>query len=214
MRTATKSVARWLGVIAGIAGIEHGYFEILQGNTSPDGLVISSIGPPCLPDEIWNACEPAMTMIPNFLISGILSVLLGFMLIIGSVLFIQMKYAGWGMILLSILLLLTGGGFFPPLIGVIGGLAGIKINKPIVEKQPGRFMQSAARLWPWPLVIFMVWVWGQWIVGYFWNDFLQQNMIYGVILILVMLPLSVWSAYVSDLQSALKGEAYAINSEV
>jgi len=35
MRTATRTVASWFGVAAGIAGIEHGYYEILQGNTQP-----------------------------------------------------------------------------------------------------------------------------------------------------------------------------------
>jgi hypothetical protein len=30
MRRATKTIATWFGMIAGIAGLEHGYFE-LQG---------------------------------------------------------------------------------------------------------------------------------------------------------------------------------------
>ena len=72
MRIATKRVASWFGIVAGVSGAGHGYFEILQGNTSPEGLVIASIGPPCVPEEVWNACEPAMTIIPNFLITGIL----------------------------------------------------------------------------------------------------------------------------------------------
>ena len=33
MRTATRTVASWFGVAAGIAGIEHGYYEILQSTT-------------------------------------------------------------------------------------------------------------------------------------------------------------------------------------
>jgi hypothetical protein len=31
MNRATRSVAIWFGISAGIAGLEHGYFEILQG---------------------------------------------------------------------------------------------------------------------------------------------------------------------------------------
>ena len=38
MRKATKTVAMWFGIVAGIAGLEHGYFEILQGNTRPASL--------------------------------------------------------------------------------------------------------------------------------------------------------------------------------
>jgi hypothetical protein len=43
MREATKTVATWLGIAAGLAGLEHRYFEILQGNARPEGLVIASI---------------------------------------------------------------------------------------------------------------------------------------------------------------------------
>lgn len=206
MRKATKTVATWFGIAAGGAGIEHGIFEILQGNTQPESLMIASMGPPCVPDEIWNACEPAMTIIPNFLITGILAVIVGLAILIWSIFFVQRKYGGVGLILLSIVLLLFGGGIFPPVIGIIGGIAGIKVNKPFGDKQPGSLTRFAAKLWPWPLVIFIVWILGQWVVGYFFNEFLQKNMIYGVILILVTLPLSVYSAYAHDLRSTLEGE--------
>ena len=103
------------------------------------------------------------------------------------------------LILLSVVLLLAGGGIFPPLIGIIGGAAGMKINKPLQGK-PGRMTRWAARLWPWPLVILMVWLWAQFLVGYFFNDFLQSIMGFGMLLILSMLPLSVYSAYAYDAQ--------------
>lgn len=31
MRKSTKTVATWLGIIAGITGLEHGWFEFVQG---------------------------------------------------------------------------------------------------------------------------------------------------------------------------------------
>jgi len=68
MRKATKAAATWLGITAGIAGFEHGYFEIIQGNTPTPGLAFPSWGPPCVPEEIWHACEPAMSIIPNFIL--------------------------------------------------------------------------------------------------------------------------------------------------
>ena len=202
MRKATKSAAAWFGIAAGLAGIEHGYFEILQGNARPESLMIASIGPPCVPEEIWNACEPAMTIIPNFLITGILAVIISLVILIWSIAFIQRKYGGMVLILLSIALLLFGGGLFPPLIGIVGGIAGIKISKPVGDKQPGRILQLMAKLWPWPLVIFMTWVFGQWIVGYYFNEFMQQAMYFGVLLILIALPLSIMTAYAYDLRSA------------
>lgn len=206
MRKATKTVATWFGVAAGLAGIEHGYFEILQGNTRPEGLMIASIGPPCVPEEVWNACEPAMTVIPNFLITGILAVIIGLLVLIWSMAFVQHKHGGTVLILLSVALLLFGGGLFPPLIGIVGGVAGMKINKPVDERQASRPVRGVAKLWPWPLVIFLVWIIGQWPAGYFFNDFMQKAMYFGLFLIFVTLPLSVYSAYACDVQTAPEGE--------
>jgi len=156
MRNATKTVATWFGIVAGIAGMMHGYYEILHGNTRPEGVVIPSIGPPCVAEEAWNACEPAMTLLPNFLITGILAIIIGLPMLIWSAGFIKRKHGGFILILLSMLLLIFGGGFFPPLIGIIGGIAGLFINKPLPNKEPGATLRAAARLWPWPLVVFLV----------------------------------------------------------
>jgi len=201
MRKATRIVASWFGIAAGIAGIEHGYYEILQGNTNPEGLMIASIGPPCVPEEVWNACEPAMTIIPNYLITGILAVITGLLILVWSAAFVQRRHGGSILILLSVALLLFGGGIFPPLIGLIGGMAGTRINKPLARKQSGSILRFAAKLWPWPLIIFLGWVLGQFIVGYFFNEFLQKIMVFGLILIVIMLPLSVYSAYASDVMA-------------
>lgn len=205
MRKATKTVATWLGIATGIAGLEHGYFEILQGNTKPEGLMVFSMGPPCDPEAIWNRCEPAMTIIPNFLLTGILAVILGLVILVWSLGFLQHKHGGLTLILLSVALLLFGGGLFPPLIGLIGGAAGTKINRPLSGKL-GSLTRFAAKLWPWPLVLFLVWVFGQFPVGYFFNDFLQSIMWFGLFLILVMLPVSVYSAYAHDVHHAQTGD--------
>jgi hypothetical protein len=205
MRKATRLVAVFLGAAAGIAGVEHGVYEILQGNVRPEGLFIVSMGPPCIPEEVWNACEPALTVIPNFLITGILATLLGLAVLVWSVGFVHRERGGLLLVLLSIALLLFGGGLFPPLIGIIGGSAALFINKPIVNHEPGGFLRSTAVLWPWPLVVLMTWLWGQFLVGYFFNEFLQSVMGIGVILILALLPLSVIAAYAHDVNAALEG---------
>jgi len=197
MRRATRIVATAFGFIAGIAGLEHGYFEILQGSTRPLSLMFASMGSPCVPEKIWNACEPAMTILPNFLITGILTIILGLLIMVWSTAFIQRKNGGLILIMLSVALLLFGGGFFPPIIGLIGGAAGIQINKPLVGN-PGSVTRFVAKLWPWPLVVFMVWILGQFPVGYFFNDFLQSIMGFGLLLILTMLPVSVYTAYAHD----------------
>ena len=197
MRKATKTVTSWLGIAAGIAGVEHGYFEILQGHVRPEGLMIVSMGPPCDPEVAWNICEPAMTILPSFLITGILAVILGLAIFVWSVGFVQRKRGGLVLMLLSVALLLFGGGLFPLLIGIIGGAAGTQINKPLT-REPGGITRFAAKLWPWPLVLLLVWLLGQFPVGYFFNDFMKSAMYFGLALILTMLPLSVYTGYARD----------------
>jgi hypothetical protein len=124
-------------------------------------------------------------------------VIIGLLILIWSAGFVQCKHGGAILILLSIALLLFGGGIFPPLIGLVGGAAGTQINKPLTGK-PGSLTQFAAKLWPWPLVIFIVWVMGQFPVGYFFNDLMKSIIGFGLILILTMLPLSVYAGYAHD----------------
>lgn len=124
--SVTRIVVSTFGAIVGVAGIEHGIGEILQGNTPPSGIIIES-----WPDsELYDilAGEPAMTLIPNLLIAGILSIIVSIVLVIWAIRFIHKKHGGLVLILLSIILLLVGGGFGPPIIGIILGLAGKKIN--------------------------------------------------------------------------------------
>ncbi|HXF60171.1 MAG TPA: hypothetical protein VNK95_01060 [Caldilineaceae bacterium] len=102
-----------MGVLAGLAGIEHGIGEILQGNIAPNGLVIESWPGSALFRVV--AGEPAMTLIPNLLISGVVACLVSALILIWTTLFVQRKNGGLVLILLSLVLLLVGGGFGPPL---------------------------------------------------------------------------------------------------
>jgi hypothetical protein len=198
MRKATKTVAACLGVLAGLAGLEHGYFEILQGNHTPAGLMFVSWGSDvCDPAKIWHACEPAMSLLPNFLITGIVTVVLSLIIIVCSAAFVQRKHGGMVLLLLSIVQLLLGGGFFPPLIGILGAVAGIQINRPLAGKASGP-TEIAARLWPWTLVVLIAWLLGEFLLGHFFNDFLKSIMGFSLLLILILLPLSVYSAYAHD----------------
>jgi hypothetical protein len=207
MRKATRIVAASFGFIAGIAGLEHGYFEVLQGNARPVSLMFASMGSPCVPERIWHACEPAMTLLPNFLITGILTVIISLLTMIWSTIYIQRKGGGSILILLSIILLLFGGGFFPPLFGIVGGVAETQIDKSLVGKSIGSILRFAAKLWPWPLVIFIVWVLGQYLVGYFFNDFLRSIMGLSLLLMVVLLPLSVYAGYAYDAQNEVDAPA-------
>jgi hypothetical protein len=98
---------------------------------------------------------------------------------------------------LSVILLLVGGGFFPPLIGIIGGAAGTQINKPLTGK-PGTITRAASNLGLAPLIVLLVYLIGQFPIGYFFNDWLMSVMGLGLLFIVTMLPLAVYAAYAYD----------------
>jgi hypothetical protein len=202
MRKATRIVAASLGILAGIAGLEHGVFEVLQGNSRPAGLMFSSWGPQvCDPAKIWHACEPAMSLLPNFLITGILTILISLALIVWSAFYVQRRYGGTLLLLLSLAQLLLGGGFVPPLIGLVGGIAATRILEPIsgAPSGPARFV---ARLWPWPLVIMITWLVAQFPIGALFNDFLKSIIGPTLLLVVALLPFTVWCAYAYDAAQA------------
>ncbi|MFX0183201.1 MAG: hypothetical protein ACFE95_09005 [Candidatus Hodarchaeota archaeon] len=124
---ASRVTVSTFGAILGIAGLEHGVGEILQGNKAPDSIFIQS-WPNNQLYEILNG-EPAMTIIPNYFLTGILAILTSTILIIWAIVFIEKKYGGLIFILLSFLTMLVGGGLAGPiLIGIIVGIAGTRIN--------------------------------------------------------------------------------------
>jgi hypothetical protein len=198
MRKATRIVATVTGITAGLAGIEHGVFEILHNAGRPENWMFASMGAPCDPLIAWNGCEPAMSVIPSFVIMGIVTILLGTLLAVWSGFFVQRKSGGWVSLLLSVLLLLSGGGFFPPVIGLFSGFVGNAINRPLKSHKVNGITRFTSRLWPWPLVYFPVWGIGQFIIGALFNDFLKSNMIYFTVLFMVMLPLMIVSAHSHD----------------
>jgi hypothetical protein len=143
-----------LAVLLAISGmLAHGFFEVLQGNTPTDGLFIEAIGEA---HRIWeHGAEGAFTIIPNFLITGLLAMTVSLGIIIWSVGFVHKKNGPLVLLLLFILLFLVGGGvaqilFFIPLWAVA-----TRINKPlswwrrILPAGPRRVL---AELWPWFLV--------------------------------------------------------------
>jgi hypothetical protein len=198
LRRAARQLALVFGIAAGGASIEHGYFETRWGNVRPDSIMIASMGPPCQPEQIWNACEPAMTILPNMFVTGLLAISIGILVLIWSVGFVHKKHGGLILIGLSILMLLFGGGIFPPLIGIIGGVVGTRINAPVKKLQVSRSGRLLAKLWPWPLAAFGVWLVGQWVVGYFFNEFMLKSAYINLFLILGLLALTVIIAPLYD----------------
>jgi hypothetical protein len=150
MNIKTRIFASTFGAIIALAGLEHGIGEILQGNVSPQSIMILS-----WPNaEFFRSLggEPAMTLIPSYLISGIVTLLVSLALLVWAIGFVQRKYGGWGMILLSIVLLLVGGGMFPPVFGILIGAVATRINAKAASQKGSSsvgFRYFLASLWPW-----------------------------------------------------------------
>ena len=83
---AVRATTAVFGAYAGIIGMEHGYFETLQGYVAPKGLNILAVSPSELPFPFGH--EPAMTIIPSFLVTGILAILVGLAIVLWSAAFI------------------------------------------------------------------------------------------------------------------------------
>jgi hypothetical protein len=170
---ATRITAAALGVYAGILGIEHGVFAFLQGNVAPNGLLFNAIGPPCQTETAWHACLPAMTLVPNLRITGILTIIIGLLAIIWAVAFVQKPRGGWVLTALFVALLLVGGGFVPAFVGWVAGVTATRLHAP-----PGRGWLSKLRggrrllanLWPWPLIILFAWLAGGWLLGHLFGE--------------------------------------------
>lgn len=155
--SATGIVASTFGILVGLAGIDHGIFEILQGDVKPDSLMIEAIGPA---QRFWeHGTEPALTVIPSFLLTGILAVLIGLLVIVWAAGFIHRKYGAAVLLLLSVLLFLVGGGFAPIFLAIVATITATRINKPLAWRRthvPAAMQSFLAWLWPWSLIAFVL----------------------------------------------------------
>lgn len=143
---ATRVTIAVLGSLVGLAGVEHGIGEIRQGPVAPDGVYIMS-WPEAEAMEILSG-EPAMTLIPNLLVTGVLAVAAGLTVIAWSIWFAHRRHGGVALMGLSVLLLLVGGGIAPPIMGLIVGAVATRIST--APRRPvGRTGRALATLWPW-----------------------------------------------------------------
>lgn len=142
-----------LASIAALAGVEHGIGEMLQGNVAPASLMFQS-----WPNSDFFrvlAGEPAMSIVPNLLVSGILAILVSLTFLAWATAFVHRRNAGLVLILLSVVNLLVGGGIAPLALGIIVGAAAMKIGSPLMwwrKRLHPRLGRLLATLWPWSIV--------------------------------------------------------------
>ncbi len=150
-------------ILLAFAGFEHGLFEALQGDRptgAPAG--IQAIGNDI---KMWKyGGEDAVTLIPNFLITGIAAMVISIFIPCWTAFFITRKRGVLVLLLLFILLVLVGGGIgFIPFFLVTCAYA-TRVKKPLKwwrkKLSPGarRFL---APVWPWAVGLAAV----CWLIG-------------------------------------------------
>jgi len=147
---ATRVIATTIGVFFGLfSGMNHGFFEILQGNTPTNGLIINAIGEE---QRFWiEGTEPAFTIIPNFMLTGIVSMIVGLAIVIWSIWFLSTKYGRSVYLGLFILSFLVGGGIGQAFFFLPSWAFATRMGKPlkwwrkVLQRSIWPFL---SRLWP------------------------------------------------------------------
>jgi hypothetical protein len=155
MNRATRINVTTIGVIFGISGMTHGFSETLQGNTPTGGLFINAIAAGSSWTRWTEGGEGAFTIIPNFLLTGILAMLFGLAIIIWSVGFVQKQHGPLVYLLLFIVLFLVGGGIGQVVFFIPAWAVATRLHKPLTwwrNVLPARARRGLALAWHWLLV--------------------------------------------------------------
>lgn len=146
---ATRIIATTIGVIFGFGGMNHGFFEFLQGNKPTNGLVIQAIGPA---QRFWTlGTEEAFTILPTFLLAGLLSMLVGLAIIIWSLRYLQTRHGPTVFLVLFILLFLVGGGIGQVAFFIPAWAFATRMDKPLTwwrKVLPRSSWPFLSKLWP------------------------------------------------------------------
>jgi hypothetical protein len=152
---ATRVIATSIGVFFGLfSGVNHGFFEILQGNKPTRGPLIDAIGEA---QRFWPlGGEPAFTLIPNFLITGIASIVVGVAIVIWSIWFLPTRHGRTVFLGLFILSFLVGGGIGQVAFFIPAWAFATRMGKPLAwwrKVLPRSTWPFLSRLWIVALVL-------------------------------------------------------------
>ena len=151
----TRVIATTVGVFFGFfSGVNHGLFELLQGNTPTNSLFINAIGET---QRFWlEGTEPAFTLIPNFMITGIASIIVGLIIAIWSIWFLPSKHGRTVFLGLFILSFLVGGGIGQVAFFIPAWAFATRMDKPLTwwkKVLPRRTWPILSKLWFGTLVL-------------------------------------------------------------
>jgi hypothetical protein len=152
----TRAVAAALGAMVGVSGLDHGFFEMLQGNAATGQLVVQAIGPE---QRMWvHGTEEAFTIVPTFLLAGILSMAMGLAVIAWSVGFIDRPHGATIFLALAGAMFLVGGGVGMLVFVALGWAVARRIDRPITwwRALPGTVVGQLAGGWRWLITVAVV----------------------------------------------------------
>ena len=170
-----------------IIGFIHGVGEILQAGSKSNSNLIYALDV-ADPDKVWHAGLPAFSVIPDYLISGIITVLISIAVVIFANLLIESNYFKI-LPLIFILLFLFGGGFVPPFIGIITSSYYVIRKKSSKNKQPSFLRKIIAKLWIYLISALILWLPSSWIIGWIFPAFMLQISSVTFIMLDIILPI-------------------------
>lgn len=133
---STRIYASILGVIVGLSGIIHGFYEALQGNKATEGFYLDSVG--------------AVTLLPNYLVTGIVAITTSIFIIVWMIGYVQRKDGPIIFLISCVILFFVGGGVAQVVVFLIAWIVSTQIRSPLLgwEKViPLPIRGKVAKLW-------------------------------------------------------------------
>lgn len=198
------------GGLSGVGGFVHGVGEVQQGSGSTGGVVFDSWAEGRIAENLGG--EPAMSLVPDPLITGILTIVVSLAVLAWAVAFADHRYAGRVLVLLSVLMLLVGGGFGPPVVGILAGAVagGAHVRRQrwaeVLGGRRGRLLASA-----WPVLFWLsafsvaFLVLGSLVLGVALDVATPDLFVYSLFVAVVAMPLATTAGIARDLRASPTG---------
>jgi hypothetical protein len=154
MNHATRVLASTLGLLVGIGSIEHGLLECLQGYRPTPGVIVDALAAGYRWTAWKDGGEGAFTLIPNFLITGLVATLLGVLIILWSLWRLHARSGPAIFLILGMASFLTGGGVAQIALIVFTWAVATCIHGSLAfwrRAIPRRLRRVIATFWPWTL---------------------------------------------------------------
>jgi hypothetical protein len=146
---ACRTTATAFGILAGLGGITHGVGEVLQGNARVTGFALDSWTTGPIAEHMGG--EPGLTVLPTALSAGVVTLVLATAVVGWSIAGLRGDHGGSVLILLSLGMLLAGGGVGPPVIGILAGAVGrwgVDRQPRWLQRPRPRTVRVMGRAWP------------------------------------------------------------------